>query len=108
MLTDGVGASSIEGAGKLTKAKMIAELVQLVGFSEKEATAILEYILDSVARAIKHGDKVEIRGFGTFGTRQRKGRVGRNPKTGARVEVPTKKIPFFKPSKELRDIVMKL
>jgi integration host factor subunit beta len=51
------------------------------------------------------GDKIEIRGFGSFRTRQRKPRVGRNPKTGDRVEVPAKKIPFFKPSKELKDLV---
>ncbi|MBM3775909.1 MAG: integration host factor subunit beta, partial [Acidobacteria bacterium] len=47
----------------------------------------------------------EIRGFGSFRTRQREPRVGRNPKTGARVDVPAKKIPYFKPSKELKDVV---
>jgi integration host factor subunit beta len=54
---------------------------------------------------VRSGDKIEIRGFGSFRTRQRKPRVGRNPKTGDRVEVPPKKIPFFKPSKELKDMV---
>jgi nucleoid DNA-binding protein len=54
------------------------------------------------------GDKVEIRGFGSFRTRQRRARVGRNPKTGARVEVPAKRIPFFKLSKELRELVEKI
>jgi integration host factor subunit beta len=54
---------------------------------------------------LRAGDKIEIRGFGSFRTRQRKPRVGRNPKTGDRVEVPAKKIPFFKPSKELKDLV---
>ena len=54
---------------------------------------------------LRAGDKIEIRGFGSFRTRQRKPRVGRNPKTGDRVEVPAKKIPFFKPSKELKDMV---
>ena len=54
---------------------------------------------------LRVGDKIEIRGFGSFRTRQRKPRVGRNPKTGERVEVPAKKIPFFKPSKELKDLV---
>jgi integration host factor subunit beta len=58
-----------------------------------------------VVRALRTGDKIEIRGFGSFRTRQRKPRVGRNPKTGDRVEVPPKKIPFFKPSKELKDMV---
>jgi len=54
---------------------------------------------------LRAGDKIEIRGFGSFRTRQRRPRVGRNPKTGERVEVPAKKIPFFKPSKELKDLV---
>jgi integration host factor subunit beta len=58
-----------------------------------------------VVRSLRAGDKIEIRGFGSFRTRQRKPRVGRNPKTGERVEVPAKKIPFFKPSKELKDLV---
>jgi len=54
---------------------------------------------------LRAGDKIEIRGFGSFRTRQRKARMGRNPKTGEKVEVPAKKIPFFKPSKELKDFV---
>jgi integration host factor subunit beta len=65
----------------------------------------VETIFDSVVRSLRAGDKIEIRGFGSFRTRQRKPRVGRNPKTGERVEVPAKKIPFFKPSKELKDLV---
>ena len=55
--------------------------------------------------ALQGGDRIEIRGFGSFRTRQRRGRTGRNPKTGAKVEVPPKRIPFFKPSKELKDHV---
>jgi integration host factor subunit beta len=54
---------------------------------------------------LQKGEKIEIRGFGSFRTRERRGRVGRNPKTGEKVEVPAKKIPFFKPSKELKDFV---
>src|SRR5207253_9431168 len=60
---------------------------------------------DSIVRSLRVGDKIEIRGFGSFRTRQRKPRVGRNPKTGERGEVPAKKIPFSKPSKELKDLV---
>ena len=56
-------------------------------------------------RSLRAGDKIEIRGFGSFRTRQRQPRVGRNPKTGARVDVPAKRIPYFKPSKELKDLV---
>jgi integration host factor subunit beta len=58
-----------------------------------------------VIHALKTGDKIEIRGFGSFRIRQRKPRIGRNPKTGAKVEVPAKRVPYFKPSKELRDLV---
>jgi integration host factor subunit beta len=65
----------------------------------------VETIFDSIVRSLRAGDKIEIRGFGSFRTRQRKPRIGRNPKTGDRVEVPAKKIPFFKPSKELKDLV---
>jgi integration host factor subunit beta len=65
-------------------------------------------IFDSIVRALRAGDKVEIRGFGSFHTRRRGARIGRNPKTGARVEVAPKKIPFFKPSKELRELVQKI
>ncbi len=55
--------------------------------------------------ALQGGDKIEIRGFGSFRIRQRNPRIGRNPKTGERVEVPAKRVPYFKPSKELRDLV---
>ena len=65
----------------------------------------MEAIFDSVVKSLRGGDKIEIRGFGSFRTRQRQPRVGRNPKTGARVEVPAKRIPYFKPSKELKDLV---
>jgi len=68
----------------------------------------VERILDSMVRALDRGDKVEIRGFRSLRTRQRRARIGRNPKTGARVEVPAKRIPFFKPSKELRELVEKI
>ena len=61
--------------------------------------------LGSGQKALQTNDKIEIRGFGSFRTRQRRGRTGRNPKTGAKVEVPPKKIPYFKPSKELKDYV---
>jgi integration host factor subunit beta len=71
----------------------------------EEVTRVTETIFDSIIEALQKSDKIEIRGFGSFRTRQRRGRIGRNPKTGAKVEVPPKKIPFFKPSKELKDFV---
>lgn len=73
--------------------------------TRKDSEIIVEAIFDSVVRSLKSGEKIEIRGFGSFRTRQRQSRIGRNPKTGARVEVPSKRIPYFKPSKELKDLV---
>src|SRR5271163_401811 len=89
----------------LTKADLIEEVLRITELPRKESETIVETIFDSIIESIQKGDKIEIRGFGSFRTRQRRGRVGRNPKTGAKVDVPPKKIPFFKPSKELKDFV---
>ncbi len=89
----------------MTKADLIEEVSRLAELTRKDSEIIVETIFDSVVRSLRAGDKIEIRGFDSFRTRQRKPRVGRNPKTGARVEVPAKKIPYFKPSKELKDVI---
>jgi len=89
----------------LTKADLIEEVLRLTELPRKESETIVETIFDSIIAALQKGEKIEIRGFGSFRTRNRRGRVGRNPKTGTKVEVPAKKIPFFKPSKELKDFV---
>ncbi len=89
----------------MTKADLIEEVSRVVELTRKESEVIVETIFDSVVDSLKGGDKVEIRGFGSFRTRERKGRIGRNPKSGERVVVPPKTIPFFKRSKELRDVV---
>ena len=89
----------------MTKADLIDEVSRAVEMSRKDSEVIVETVFDSIVKTLRSGDKIEIRGFGSFRTRERKSRVGRNPKTGARVEVPAKKIPFFKPSKELKDFV---
>jgi len=89
----------------MTKADLIDEISRLAELTRKDSEVVVETIFDSIVRSLRAGDKIEIRGFGSFRTRQRKPRIGRNPKTGDRVEVPAKKIPFFKPSKELKDLV---
>jgi len=89
----------------LTKADLIEEVLRITELPRKESETIVETIFDSIIVSLQKGDKIEIRGFGSFRTRPRRGRVGRNPKTGEKVEVPAKKIPFFKPSKELKDFV---
>jgi integration host factor subunit beta len=89
----------------MTKADLIEEVARVVEVTRKDSEVIVDAIFESVVRALRNGDKIEIRGFGSFRTRQRQPRIGRNPKTGARVDVPSKRIPYFKPSKELKDLV---
>ena len=89
----------------MTKADLIEEVSRVVEMTRKDSEVIVEAIFDSIVKSLKTDDKIEIRGFGSFRTRQRQARIGRNPKTGTRVEVPAKRIPYFKPSKELKDLV---
>ena len=89
----------------MTKADLVDKVTALGDLTRRDGEIIVDLLFDSVIGALKAGDKVEVRGFGSFRTRQRKARIGRNPKTGTKVDVPAKKVPFFKPSKELRDLI---
>src|SRR5512147_3280370 len=89
----------------MTKADLIDEVSRVVEMTRKDSEVIVDAIFDSVVRSLRTGEKIEIRGFGSFRTRERQSRIGRNPKTGTRVDVPAKRIPYFKPSKELKDLV---
>ena len=87
----------------MTKADIIRVLADQVGLTRREAAEVLSVVLDGVVEAIKEGEKVELRGFGSFRTRTRQARAGRNPRTGAQVQVPPKLVPYFKPGKQLRE-----
>ena len=89
----------------MTKADLVEEVSRAVEMSRKDSEIIVETIFESIVKALRAAEKIEIRGFGSFRTRHREPRIGRNPKTGARVEVPSKKVPYFKPSKELKDLI---
>ena len=89
----------------MTKADLVERVAALGDLTRRDGEVIVDTLFESVIGALKSGDKIEVRGFGSFRTRQRKARTGRNPKTGDKVEVPPKRVPFFKPSKELRDAV---
>lgn len=89
----------------MTKADLVEEVTRVTELPRKESEEAVETVFESIIGALQRDEKIEIRGFGSFRTRQRQGRIGRNPKTGAKVEVPPKKIPYFKPSKELKDFV---
>jgi integration host factor subunit beta len=89
----------------MTKADLVDKVTALGDLTRRDGEVIVDTLFEAVIGALKSGDKIEIRGFGSFRTRQRNARTGRNPKTGDKVDVPAKRVPFFKPSKELRDSV---
>ncbi len=86
----------------MTKAHFIARVAAQIQLPKTQTEAIVNVFLTSIIDALSRGDKVELRGFGSFRVRQRRPRVGRNPKTGERVSVPTKRVPFLKVGKDLR------
>jgi len=89
----------------MTKADLVEEVVQVSSLSKRHAEIVVNTVFESIIDALRRDDKIELRGFGSFRVRRRRSRQGRNPKTGDRVEVPAKRIPYFKPGKELKDVI---
>lgn len=88
----------------MTKSELIARLSERhPHLSQRDVERIVNTVFDEIGGALAAGDRVELRGFGSFSVRWRKARVGRNPRTGATVEVDEKVLPFFKTGKELRE-----
>jgi integration host factor subunit beta len=87
----------------MTKRELIEELLtRRQNFSHREAETVVNAIFDAMAGVLERGERIEIRGFGSFAVKNRRARQGRNPKTGAVVAVEAKRIPFFRAGKELR------
>ncbi len=89
----------------MTKADLVESIAAKVELSKKDGETVVNTVFRCIVEALAQGDKVELRGFGSFRTRNRQPRIGRNPKTGDKVEVPEKKVPFFKPGKSLKKLV---
>jgi integration host factor subunit beta len=90
----------------MTKSELIEKVVKSHGILNiKVSEIVVNTVFDSIEEALKSGDKVEIRGFGSFTIRERLGREARNPKSGEVVRIPSKKTPFFKTGKELKERV---
>ena len=73
------------------------------GLRAEEVEQVVDIFFDEISTRLAEGGRVELRGFGAFSTRERDARIGRNPRTGETVEVPAKKVPYFKPGKEIRE-----
>jgi len=89
----------------MTKAELVEEVARVSDLTKKHSESIVNTVFDSIIEALQKDEKIELRGFGSFRIRQRRSRQGRNPKTGDKVDVPAKRIPYFKPGKELKELI---
>ncbi|MBN2427735.1 MAG: integration host factor subunit beta [Deltaproteobacteria bacterium] len=89
----------------MNKSELVEALSNIRGLSYKNSEGIVNLIFDSMAETLVQGDRIEIRGFGSFVVKDYKPYTGRNPKTGELIDVKAKKLPFFKVGKELREMV---
>ena len=95
------------GEVKMTKAELVEKVSGQINLTKKQTEVIVNTVFQSITESLSEGKKVELRGFGSFRIRERNARLGRNPKSGAQVDVPAKRVPFFKAGKELRELVDK-
>jgi integration host factor subunit beta len=95
----------VSAGGSMTKAELVEEVSRVSDLTKKHSEVIVDTVFKSIIDALHRGEKIELRGFGSFRLRQREPRKGRNPKTGDKVDVPPKKVPYFKPGKELKDLI---
>lgn len=91
----------------MNKTDLIALTAERTGLTKKDTERVLNAVLDAVTAALAAGDKVQLSGFGAFDIKEREPRMGRNPRTKETVEIPATRVPVFKPSKALRDIIAK-
>ena len=91
--------------GSMTKAVLVEEVAQVTELTKKDAEVIVDTVFRCIVDGLHRGEKIELRGFGSFRLRQRESRKGRNPKTGDRVDVPSKHVAYFKLGKELKALI---
>ena len=89
----------------MNRSDLVNELKDKTALSKKDATEVIDIFFDKIAKILVKGERVEIRGFGSFTVKNYKPYVGRNPKTGEQINVSPKKLPFFKVGKELKEKV---
>jgi DNA-binding protein HU-beta len=91
----------------MTKTELISQVKEKSGLSQKEATKAVEAVLDSVTQTLSKGESVQLIGFGSFAVRQRQARKGRNPRTGAELNIAAHRVPVFSAGKALKEAVAK-
>ena len=103
--SEGIDEGRPVAGGSMTKAALVEEVARVADLTKKHSEVIVDTVFRSIIEALHRGEKIELRGFGSFRLRRREPRKGRNPKTGDRVEVPSKRVPYFKPGKELKELI---
>jgi integration host factor beta subunit len=91
----------------MTKAELVEIISEETGVNKKDTGIIVNLIMENIGQALVSGDKVELRGFGSFKVKTRRARLARNPRTGESVDVPAKRVPFFKASNDLKSSLNK-
>jgi integration host factor subunit beta len=89
----------------MTKADLVEDVAKAAELTKKDAERLVEIVFESIIETLNKGEKIELRGFGSFRVRERGARRGRNPKTGDPVNIPAKRVPYFKPGKELKELI---
>ncbi len=89
----------------MTKADLVGLVAEEAEMTKKDVEQLIEIIFESIVDSLNKGEKIELRGFGSFRVRDRNARKGRNPKTGEPVDIPAKRVAYFKPGKDLKDII---
>src|SRR2546425_12094947 len=89
----------------MTKADLVNDVANAAELTKKDAERLVEIVFESIIESLNQGEKIELRGFGSFRVRERGARRGRNPKTGEAVSIPAKRVPYFKPGKELKELI---
>jgi integration host factor subunit beta len=89
----------------MTKADLVEDVARAAELTKKDAERLVEIVFESIIETLNQGEKIELRGFGSFRVRERGARRGRNPKTGDPVNIPAKRVPYFKPGKELKELI---
>ena len=89
----------------MTKADLVDDVANAAELTKKDAERLVEIVFDTIIKSLNKGEKIELRGFGSFRVRGRGARRGRNPKTGEPVSIPAKRIPYFKAGKDLKQLI---